>query len=611
MLVDRRDELGRARTQTINRLHRLLLELFPGGAKQFLSSQQARALIATIRPRDIVGKTRRRLAVELIGELEAIDKKIKAAEKDLTELVTARGSTLMDLHGIGPSGAARLLADVGDIRRFADRDRFASWNGTAPLDASSGEQKRHRLSRAGNRRINRTLHIMAVVQLRHPTEGRAYFDTKKAAGKTSMEAMRALKRRLSNVVYARMVEDQKRREAAGPGGHSGTTLQSSVTDLTPDIGSSDKPLPGPANTHPRTRLPARVLTQRGAMRVHSARMVTVRRTILADGRACGGQSPPDILQTRATFSRYAPAGMRESSTSDRHHRRSLGTSSNETRGPGATGPKAQRPRTDEGRELPSMPWATTGSGLARTASPTTAPTFHRVARSPCLPRPAGPCLAASYPDLSAAAGDLCRGQPLLAGGDQVGQHLCLRQLVVGNGGWRRRRRLALHPEPPAGVEWHRGPRHHGSAQSWLDAEPPRRHPGRPGCPRSTPTARPDRPASPPLPCRARPPSWRARPPARSARRGRASGSGTRRTTRSTAPWSHRGSRSGRPRGPQPGSTHRCMRRYLHSASRCAPEVVDGAVGQVERLRPAVLLGRCRPVQRLGGQDHRAVVGSGQ
>jgi transposase len=256
MLVDRRDELGRARTQTINRLHRVLLELFPGGAKQFLSSHQARAMIATIKPREIVGKTRRRLAVELIGELEVIDKKIKTMEKDLKELVVARGSTLMDLHGIGPSGAARLLSDVGDIRRFADRDRFASWNGTAPLDASSGDQKRHRLSRAGNRRINRALHIMAVVQLRNATEGRAYFDAKKATGKTSMESMRALKRRLSNVVYGRMVEDQKRREAAGPGGHSGTTLQSGVTDLTPDIGSSDKPLPGPTKSEPKPKLPA-------------------------------------------------------------------------------------------------------------------------------------------------------------------------------------------------------------------------------------------------------------------------------------------------------------------------------------------------------------------
>ncbi len=256
MLVDRRDELGRARTQTINRLHRLLVELFPGGAKQFLSSHQARALIATIKPRDVVGKTRRRLVVELIVELEGIDKKIKAVEKELTALVVARGSTLMDLHGIGPSGAARLLADVGDVRRFADRDRFASWNGTAPLDASSGQQQRHRLSRAGNRRINRTLHIMAIVQLRNPTEGRAYYDTKKSAGKTPMEAMRALKRRLSNVVYAQMVADAKRLHKTGPGGHSGTTLQSSVTDLTPDIGSSEKPLPGPVTEQRTTVIPA-------------------------------------------------------------------------------------------------------------------------------------------------------------------------------------------------------------------------------------------------------------------------------------------------------------------------------------------------------------------
>jgi hypothetical protein len=83
---------------------------------------------------------------------------------------------------------------------------------------------------------------MAVVQLRNPTEGRTYFDTGKAAGKTSMEAMRSLKRRLSNVVYARTLTDQKRREAAGPGGHSGTSLQSGVTGLTPDTGPSDKPV---------------------------------------------------------------------------------------------------------------------------------------------------------------------------------------------------------------------------------------------------------------------------------------------------------------------------------------------------------------------------------
>jgi transposase len=227
MLADRRDELGRARTQVINRLHRLLLELLPGGAKKFLSARQARSMIAPVRPRDLAGKTRRRLAAELIGELEAIDKKTRALDKELTALVTARGSTLMDLHGIGPSGAARLLADAGDIHRFANRNRFASWNGTAPLDASSGSQVRHRLSRAGNRRINRVLHIMAVVQLRNQTRGRAYFDERRAGGMPSMMAMRALKRRLSNVVFSRMLADQKRREAS-PGGQPGTPADSSA-----------------------------------------------------------------------------------------------------------------------------------------------------------------------------------------------------------------------------------------------------------------------------------------------------------------------------------------------------------------------------------------------
>jgi len=232
MLADRRDEQGRTRTQVVNRLHRLLPELLPGGAEKFLSARQARALIASVRPRDLAGKTRRRLAVELAGELEMIDKKTRALDKELTGLAAARGSALMDLHGIGPSGAARLLADAGDIHRFASRDRFASWNGTAPLDASSGSQARHRLSRAGNRRINRVLHIMAAGWLRNQTKGRAYYDARRAGGMPSMMAMRALKRRLPNVAFSCMLADQKRREA-GPGGQSGTPADSSVAGPDP------------------------------------------------------------------------------------------------------------------------------------------------------------------------------------------------------------------------------------------------------------------------------------------------------------------------------------------------------------------------------------------
>jgi transposase len=253
ILADRRRSLGEDHTRMVSQLHRLLLELIPGGAKKDLSAAQAKVLLATVRPRDAAGKTRRRVAAELISDLERVYQRKKAADKELRELLKATGSRLTDLNGIGPSGAARLLVDAGDITRFPSRAHFASWNGTAPIDASSGDQVRHRLSRAGNRHVNRTLHIMAIVQLRNPTEGRAYYDRKVAAGKTSMEAMRSLKRRLSDIVYHQMISDA-RAAKTDPGGHSGTTLQSSVTDLTPSAGSSDKPLPGSASQKPKSLL---------------------------------------------------------------------------------------------------------------------------------------------------------------------------------------------------------------------------------------------------------------------------------------------------------------------------------------------------------------------
>ena len=210
MLTDRRDELARQRVQTVNRLQRLLSELVPGQRKRDLSAAQAKTMLATVRPRDIAGKTRRRMAAEEIVDLVAVDAKLKKIKAELKAAVVERGSTLMDIYGVGPAGAARVLADVGDVARFADRNRFASWTGTAPLDASSGEQNRHRLSRAGNRRMNHVLHVAAIVQIRHDTEGRAYYRRKLAAGKTPMEALRCLKRRLSDVVYRQLVADAER-----------------------------------------------------------------------------------------------------------------------------------------------------------------------------------------------------------------------------------------------------------------------------------------------------------------------------------------------------------------------------------------------------------------
>ena len=141
------------------------------------------------------------------------------------------------------------------MARFHDRNHFASWTGTAPIDASSGAQIRHRLSRAGNRRLNHVLYIAGIVQIRHDTPGRAYYRRKLAEGKTPLEAMRCLRRRLSDVVYRQLVADAAAKaKEAGPGGHSGATLISSAADLTPAAGSSDKPLPGPAEDQTRTPL---------------------------------------------------------------------------------------------------------------------------------------------------------------------------------------------------------------------------------------------------------------------------------------------------------------------------------------------------------------------
>jgi len=264
MLADRREELTRARIQTVNRLHRLLSELTPGRAKKDITTGQAKTILASVRPRDLAGKTRRRLAVEQLTELVAVEKKIKTITKELKAMVLARGSTLMDLPGVGPVVAARILADVGDVARFADRNRFASWTGTAPLDASSGEQIRHRLSRAGNRKINHMLHIAAATQARLDTEGRTYYRRKLSQGKTRMEAMRCLKRRISDAVYRQLLLDARAGETktlnAGPGGHCGASQESSAADSHPHIDTSDQPLPGPAHPTLQPHQPPRKTT---------------------------------------------------------------------------------------------------------------------------------------------------------------------------------------------------------------------------------------------------------------------------------------------------------------------------------------------------------------
>jgi transposase len=151
------------------------------------------------------------MAAEELAELGRIDTKLKAMKAELTAAVLARGSHLMDINGIGPASAARILADVGDVARFPDRNHFASWTGTAPIDASSGEQIRHRLSRAGNRRMNHVLYIAGIVQLRNDTDGLlpAQASTvQNPDGSDALPAPTAVRRGLPATRYRRRQEDR-------------------------------------------------------------------------------------------------------------------------------------------------------------------------------------------------------------------------------------------------------------------------------------------------------------------------------------------------------------------------------------------------------------------
>ncbi len=127
MLVDHRDQLSSRRVQTVNRLHRLLAELTPGKAKKDLTALLAKAILASVRPRDVAGKTRRQVAADELADLIAIETKVKALTQEIKAIVKERGSNLVNLPGVAPVVAARILADVGDVTRFADRHRFASW----------------------------------------------------------------------------------------------------------------------------------------------------------------------------------------------------------------------------------------------------------------------------------------------------------------------------------------------------------------------------------------------------------------------------------------------------------------------------------------------------
>ncbi len=156
-----------------------------------------------------------RVARAHLGDIRRLDRDIKANKTLIRAKQSAASeTTVTDLYGVGPIVAAFLIGYTGDPARFATSDRYAAYNGTAPIEVSSGGKKRHRLSLRGNRRLNHAIHMAAVTQIRFDTPGRVYYDKKLAEGKTKKEALRALKRRISDAVYRQLVADQQRTQTS-------------------------------------------------------------------------------------------------------------------------------------------------------------------------------------------------------------------------------------------------------------------------------------------------------------------------------------------------------------------------------------------------------------
>lgn len=209
LLSDRRDDLVRQRTQTVNRLHALLGVLVPGHRLQRATADQAAQLLRRIRPRDPAAQARRRIAVDLVEDIRRLDRRIKDLDAHIQDAVKASQTTLVELFGVGPVLAAKILGHTGRVDRFVSKDHYASYTGTAPVEASSGGVVRHRLSRAGNRQLNHALYIMALCQIRRAGPGQAYFRRKLAEGKSQKEAIRCLKRRLSDAIYRTLMTDHQ------------------------------------------------------------------------------------------------------------------------------------------------------------------------------------------------------------------------------------------------------------------------------------------------------------------------------------------------------------------------------------------------------------------
>ena len=214
LLVDHRDDLVRDRTRIQNRLRWHLHELMPGEEPPPRTLDKMRVLDRLEDQLAPLSGTVARIARGLVCRIRELTAAIDTLEREIKRLAEQIAPSLLELKGCGGLSAAKLVGETAGIGRFRTAARFARYNGSAPIPACSGNETRHRLNRGGNRQLNSVLHRIAVTQLRHPSRGRTYFDHRVTCGDTTREALRALKRRISDEVYRRLGRDEAARATA-------------------------------------------------------------------------------------------------------------------------------------------------------------------------------------------------------------------------------------------------------------------------------------------------------------------------------------------------------------------------------------------------------------
>jgi hypothetical protein len=232
--------------------------LVPGGHPKEIHAALAARILQQASPSGAAGLARAELAAEFLADLRHLDGQLRQTKKKLAAAVRASRTTLTGVFGVGPVVAGTITGDVGDVSRFPGPGHFAAYNGTAPVEVSSGNRKIHRLSLRGNRRINHAIHMAAITQLRcKHSPGRACYDKKTGEGRTHKEALRSLKRRISDAIFARLQADARQAAAArvkSPGGQPGNDSDSSAAGSHPERQLFGQATPGPATTlRPATR----------------------------------------------------------------------------------------------------------------------------------------------------------------------------------------------------------------------------------------------------------------------------------------------------------------------------------------------------------------------